>query len=103
MITGQPEKIHHSIAALSATSVHPFVYARHGRDCNGVQVPCTRLGVSRSSGYQMIAPIDKVLDEGNRRTAKSGIEDFDSSCWFPGDVVGCGSDWEVWVGAKPVD
>jgi len=41
------------------------VYARHGRDCCGVQVPCTRLGVSRRSVYQMIALIDQVLDEGN--------------------------------------
>jgi len=45
--------------------VHPLVYARHGRDCCGVQVPCTRLGVSRRSVYQMTAPINKVLDEGN--------------------------------------
>ncbi|GIW83282.1 MAG: hypothetical protein KatS3mg105_5091 [Gemmatales bacterium] len=41
------------------------MYARHGRDCNGVQVPCTSLRVSRRSVYQMMAPIDKVLDEGN--------------------------------------
>jgi hypothetical protein len=40
-------------------------YARHGRDCNGVQVPCTRLEISRSSVYQMTTPIEKVLDEGN--------------------------------------
>ena len=40
-------------------------YARHGRDTCGVQVPCTRLGVSRRSAYQMITPIDKVLGEGN--------------------------------------
>ena len=40
-------------------------YARQGRDCYGVQVPCTRLGVSRSSVYQMTAPIDKVRGEGN--------------------------------------
>ena len=40
-------------------------YARHGRDCNGVQVPCTKLGVSRNSVYQMNLPIDKVLGEGN--------------------------------------
>ena len=32
---------------------------------DGVQVPCTRLGVSRSSVYQMTAPIDKVRGEGN--------------------------------------
>ena len=51
--------------ARSAARVHRFVYARHGRDCYGVQVPCTRLGVSRSSVYQMIAPIDKVRGEGN--------------------------------------
>ena len=38
---------------------------RHGRDCCGVQVPCTRLGVSGSSVYQMTAPIDKVRGEGN--------------------------------------
>jgi len=42
-----------------------FVYARHGGDCCGVQVPCTKLGVSRRSIYQMNTPIDKVLDEGN--------------------------------------
>jgi len=41
------------------------VYARHGRDCYGVQVPCTKLGVSRRSVYQMNAPIEKVLDEGD--------------------------------------
>jgi len=41
------------------------VYARHGRDCCGVQVPCTSLGDLRRSGYQMIAPIVNVLDEGN--------------------------------------
>jgi len=45
--------------------VQRFVYARHGRDCCGVQVPCTSLRVSRRSLYQMTAPIDKVLDEGN--------------------------------------
>lgn len=50
---------------LPPARVQRLVYARHGRDCNGVQVPCTRLGVSRRSVYQMIAPIDKVLDEGN--------------------------------------
>ena len=43
-----------------------MVYARHGRDCYGVRVPCARLGVSRSSVYQMTAPIDKVRGEGNR-------------------------------------
>ena len=48
-----------------AAPVHGFVYARHGRDCYRVQVPCTRLGVSRSSVYQMTAPIDKVRGEGN--------------------------------------
>jgi len=47
------------------TPVHRFVYARHGRDCCGVKVPCTSLRVSRRSIYQMMAPIDKVLDEGN--------------------------------------
>ena len=40
-------------------------YARHGRDCYGVQVPCTSLRVLRRSAYQMIPPIDKVRDEGN--------------------------------------
>jgi hypothetical protein len=49
----------------SRAPVHGFVYARHGRDCCGVQVPCTRLGVSRSTVYQMSTPIDKVRDEGN--------------------------------------
>ncbi|GIX01059.1 MAG: hypothetical protein KatS3mg111_4391 [Pirellulaceae bacterium] len=44
-------------------------YARHGRDCHGVQVPCTSLRVSRRSVYQMMAPIDKVLDEGGHRRA----------------------------------
>ena len=51
-------------AAVSDGRGYPM-YARHGRDWNGVQVPCTRLGVSRSSAYQMTTPIDKVLDEGN--------------------------------------
>jgi hypothetical protein len=41
------------------------VYARHGRDCCGVQVPCTNLGDSRRSIYQMTTPIVKVQDEGN--------------------------------------
>ena len=41
------------------------MYARHGRDCCGVQVPCTSLGVLRRSVYQMIALIGKVLEEGN--------------------------------------
>ena len=50
---------------LPPARVQRFVYARHGRDCNGVQVPCTSLRVSRRSVYQMNAPIDKVLDEGN--------------------------------------
>jgi hypothetical protein len=48
-----------------AAPVDGIVYARHGRDCCGVQVPCTSLRVSRRSGYQMIAPIGKVRDEGN--------------------------------------
>jgi hypothetical protein len=51
------------------------VYARHGRDCNGVQVPCTRLGVSRSSAYQMTTPIDKVRGEGNCARATGGGEE----------------------------
>lgn len=42
-----------------------LVYARHGRDCCGVQVPCTSLGFLRRSTYQMIALIGKVLEEGN--------------------------------------
>jgi len=50
--------------AVSNDGAYPM-YARHGRDCCGVKVPCTKLGVSRRSVYQMIAPIDKVLDEGN--------------------------------------
>ena len=35
--------------------------------CNrpGVQVPCARLGVSRSTVYQMSTPINKALGEGN--------------------------------------
>jgi hypothetical protein len=50
-------------------------YARHGRDCCGVQVPCTSLRVLRRSAYQMIAPIGKVLDEGNcGRAADRGEE-----------------------------
>ena len=45
-------------------------YARHGRNVMGCRselepVPCTSLGVSRRSVYQMIALIDKVLGEGN--------------------------------------
>ena len=40
-------------------------YARHGRDCCGVQVPCRSLVVSRSSAYQSITLIDKVRGEGN--------------------------------------
>ncbi len=39
-------------------------YARHGREVCGVQVPGTRLGVSRSSVYQVNTPIDKVRGEG---------------------------------------
>ena len=64
-VTGHARVMIQSIQPNSRAPVHGVVYARHGRDCNGVQVPCTRLGVSRSSVYQMIAPIDKVLDEGN--------------------------------------
>ena len=41
-----------------------MVYARHGRDCCGVKVPCTRLDF-RSSVYQMIHSRSEVLDEGN--------------------------------------
>ncbi len=41
------------------------MYARHGRDCCGVRVPCTRPEVSRSSVYQVNPPIDKVRDEGS--------------------------------------
>ena len=51
--------------ARSAARVDRFVYARHGRDCCGVKVPCTSLRVSRRSLYQMTTPIGKVLDEGN--------------------------------------
>ena len=51
--------------ARSAARVDRLVYARHGRDCCGVQVPCTSLRVSRRSLYQMTTPIGKVLDEGN--------------------------------------
>ena len=40
-------------------------YARHGRDCSGVQVPCTRPEVSRRSVYQVNTPIDQVRGEGN--------------------------------------
>jgi len=57
--------------------VQRIVYARHGRDCCGVKVPCTSFRVSRRSAYQMIAPIDKVLDEGNcgrvTKTIASGV------------------------------
>jgi hypothetical protein len=34
----------------------------------GAQVPCTRLGVSQKSIYQMIPPIDKVQGEGDCRS-----------------------------------
>ena len=50
--------------AVSDDRPYPM-YARHGRDCCGVQVPCTSLRVSRRSLYQMTTPIGKVLDEGN--------------------------------------
>ena len=59
-----PTKLPFSLTR-TAAPVHVIVYARHGRDCCGVQVSCTKLGVSRRSIYQMNAPIDKVLDEGN--------------------------------------
>ena len=64
-ITGLPPATLTSDSTRPATPVHFFVYARHGRDCCGVKVPCTSLRVSRRSLYQMTAPIDKVLDEGN--------------------------------------
>jgi len=40
-------------------------YARHGRDCCGVRVPCTSLGTFRRSVYQMIALQREVRGEGN--------------------------------------
>ena len=59
----------------SSDLVQSLVYARHGRDCCGVQVPCTSLGVLRRSAYQMIALIGKVLEEGNcRRVTDCGEE-----------------------------
>ena len=58
-------KLASKTSPLVTALLHALVYARHGRDCYGVQVPCTRLGVSRSSVYQMTAPIDKVRGEGN--------------------------------------
>lgn len=45
--------------------MHRIVYARHGRDCCGVQVPCTSLGTFRRSAYQMNALRGEVRDEGN--------------------------------------
>jgi hypothetical protein len=51
--------------ARSATRVHFFGYARHGRDGCGVRVPCMSLGTFRRSVYQMIAPLRQVRDEGN--------------------------------------
>ena len=51
--------------ALSAASRATLWYARHGRDCSGVQVPCTRPEVSRRSVYQVDTPIDQVRGEGN--------------------------------------
>ena len=38
-----------------------------------------------------------------RRTAKSGVEQTESSFGVPGDEVGGGSEGEVWVGAEAVD
>ena len=64
-VTGGEEGSLTSGPTAPSPPVHRFVYARHGRDCCGVQVPCTSLGVLRRSSYQMIASIDKVLDEGN--------------------------------------
>jgi hypothetical protein len=64
-VTGPARVIVHLTTAASPALVHGLVYARHGRDCCGVQVPCTSLRVSRSSVYQMTTPIGKVLDEGN--------------------------------------
>ena len=55
--------------ATSDPSKNPSRRCRHGRDGNGVQVPCTRLGFSRRAVYQMMAPIDNVLDEGGHRRA----------------------------------
>ena len=51
--------------AAPSPPVHRIVYARHGRDCCGVKVPCTSLRVLRRSLYQMTTSIGKVLDEGN--------------------------------------
>ena len=52
-----------------------FVYARHGRDCCGVKVPCTSLGTFRSSVYQMTAQRGEVRDEGNCVRATGGGEE----------------------------
>ena len=51
---------------LSRLPSNVLVYARHGRDCCGVEVPCTSLGTfSRRTVYQMIALRGEVRDEGN--------------------------------------
>lgn len=58
VVTGDEESNFHLYSRRAVLYVHGFV-ARHGLDFMR-RVPCARLGVSRSSGYQMIAPIDKT-------------------------------------------
>ena len=55
--------------------MHVIVYARHGRDCCGVQVPCTSLGTFRSSVYQMNAQRGEVRGEGNCVRVTGGGEE----------------------------
>ena len=61
-VTGPPPANYDLKSRVIGGSRSPHGYARHGRDCDGVQVPSTRLGISRSSVYQMTTPIEKVLD-----------------------------------------
>ena len=42
-----------------------MVYARHGRNVMGCKSPVRFWESQGDQGYQMTAPIDKVLDEGN--------------------------------------
>ena len=58
--------------------LHRFGYARHWRDCCGVQVPCASLGASQRSVYQMHALRRQVRDEGNcARATERGKEACD--------------------------
>jgi hypothetical protein len=64
--------------ARSATRVHFFGYARHGRDGCGVRVPCTSLGTFQRSVYQVSALRREVRDEGNcARVTERGKEACD--------------------------